>query len=164
MLKMSSDAEVIVLPTADIGGTDTATIDATYWGAAHDVRGWKSIYAKLRVGTWNAADDVDTLKLQQCTDATGSDAKDLTTSGSGATYDYNTAYPLDAVTNTAVLEADVADMDIAGGFYYVRLYAAETGNTGTDDVAGVIILYDARDQYAQREGAAAAGETVYIRA
>lgn len=159
-MRLSSDAKVILLPAADIGGTDTATVDATYWAPAHDVRGFHSIYAKLRVGTWNAADDLDTCKLQQCNTAAGGGAKDLTTSASGGNYD--TDSPVDAVTNTVVLEANTADMDLANGFYYVRLYAAETGNTGTDEVSGVIILYDARNKEEELEGAASAGVTVYV--
>ncbi len=158
---MSHDAKVIVLPEADIGGTNSAAIDAVYWAPAHDVSGFNSIYAKLWVGaTWNAADDVDTCKLQQCTSAAGAGAKDLTTSASGGNYD--TDYPVDAATNTVVLEAKVTDMDIENGFRYVRLYCAEGGNTGEDDVHGVLIIYNAEQKYAQREGAASAGVTVYV--
>jgi len=160
MLSMSHDAKVVLLPDADIGGTNTATVDATYWAPAYDVRPYQDIYAKIRLGTWNAADDLDTCKLQQCTAADGSDAKDLTTSGSG--YNYDTDYPVDAVTNTVVLEARAEDMDIAGGYYYVRLYAAETGNTGVDNVSGVIILYNAKEKGKEKEGAASSGVTVYV--
>ena len=160
MLHMSHDAKVILLPDADIGATNTAAIDATYWAPAHDVRGYNDIYAKIRLGTWNAADDLDTCKLQQCTAADGTGAKDLTTSGSGD--DYDTDSPVDAVTNTAVFDVRTSQMDIAGGFYYVRLYAAETGNSGTDNVSGVIILYNAREKGAEQEGAASAGVTVYV--
>jgi hypothetical protein len=160
MLHMSHDAKVILLPDADIGGTNTAAIDATYWAPAHDVRGYHDIYAKVRLGTWNASDDLDTCKLQQCTAADGTGAKDLTTSASGG--DYDTDYPVDAVTNTVVFDVRTSQMDIANGYYYVRLYAAEGGNTGTDNVSGVIILYNAREKQAEKEGAASAGVTVYV--
>jgi hypothetical protein len=160
MLHMSHDAKVILLPDADIGGTNTAAIDATYWAPAHDVRGYHDIYAKVRLGTWNASDDLDTCKLQQCTAADGTGAKDLTTSASGG--DYDTDYPVDAVTNTVVFDVRTSQMDIANGYYYVRLYAAEGGNTGTDNVSGVIILYNAREKGAEKEGAASAGVTVYV--
>ena len=162
MNTLVENAKVICLPNADIGGTNTATLDATYWGAAHDARLFHRIYVQLRVGTWNAGDDVDTCKLQQCTAADGTGAKDLTTSGSGTTYDYNTDYPLDAVTNTVTFDLPTDIMDFANGYYYVRLYAAETGDSGTDNVSGVIVLYGARDKYAERGAAAASGETVYI--
>ena len=160
MLHMSHDAKVILLPDADIGGTNTAAIDATYWAPAHDVRGYHDIYAKVRLGTWNAADDLDTCKLQQCTAADGTGAKDLTTSASGG--DYDTDYPVDAVTNTVVFDVRTSQMDIANGYYYVRLYAAEGGNTGTDNVSGVIILYNAREKQAEKEAAASSGVTVYV--
>jgi len=161
-MNLVENAKVILLPDADIGGTDTAAIDATYWAPAHDVRPFHRIYAQLRVGTWNATDDVDTCKLQQCTSAAGAGAKDLTTSGSGSAYDYDTDAPVDAVTNTVTFDLPTDLLDIANGFYYVRLYAAETGNTGTDNVSGAIVLYNARDKYEERGAAAAAGEIVYI--
>jgi hypothetical protein len=158
---LSHDAEVHVLPTADIGGTNTATIDATYWGAWHDVKGYSKIYGKLMIGaTWNAGDDVDTCKLQQATSSAGAGAKDLTTSGSG--YGYDSDYPVDAAGNTVVLEARAEDLDVAGGFHYVRLYAAETGDTGTDNVAGVLILYGAVHEEAEKEAAASSGAVVYV--
>lgn len=163
MLSMSHDAKVVILPQCDIGGTNTATQDATYWAPAHDARGYHDIYAKIWVGpTWNAADDLDTCKLQQCTAADGTGAKDLTTSGSGTTYDYDTDYPVDAATNTVVMEVRTSQMDMANGYYYVRAYAAETGNTGEDDIAGVLILYNAREKGAEKEGAASSGVTVYV--
>ena len=162
MLNLVENAKVILLPDADIGGTNTAAIDATYWAPAHDVRGFHRIYAQLRLGTWNAADDLDTVKLQQCTSAAGAGAKDLTTSGSGSAYDYDTDAPLDAVTNTITFDLPVELMDIDGGFYYVRLYAAEGGNTDTDNVSGVIALYNARDKYEERGAAAASGVTAYV--
>lgn len=162
MNTLVENAKVILLPDADIGGTDTATIDATYWAPAHDARPYHRIYACVRLGTWNAADDLDTVKLQQCTSAAGAGAKDLTTSGAGSTYDYDTTYVIDAVTNTVTFDVPTDLMDSANGFYYVRLYGAETGNTGTDNVSGVIILYGARDKCAERGAAAVAGETAYI--
>lgn len=160
MLKMSHDAKVVVLPTADIGGTNSAAVDATYWAVAHDARLYHDIYAKVMLSTWNAADDLDTCKLQQCTAADGTGAKDLTTSASGG--DYDTDAPIDAAANTVVMEVRTEQMDMANGYYYVRLYCAETGNTGTDNVSGVIILYNARDKYSEREAAAASGEVVYV--
>ncbi len=157
---LSHDAEVHVLPTADIGGTNTATQDATYWGAWHDVAGFSKIYAKVMLGTWNAADDLDTCKLQQATSSSGTSAKDLTTSASGG--DYDTDAPIDAAGNTVVLEARAEDLDVAGGFHYVRVYAAETGDTGTDNIAGVLILYGAVHEKAEKEAAASSGEVVYV--
>lgn len=163
MMKMSHDAKVVILPMVNVRNSNSATADATYWAVAHDASGYHDIYAKVRLGTtWNASDDLLTCKLQQCTSAAGAGAKDLTTSGSGATYNYDSDSPVDAVSNTVVLEARAADMDVANGFYFVRLYCATTSNTGEDDVEAVLILYNAREKQLQKEGAASAGVTVYV--
>lgn len=157
---MSHDARVELLPTVSIRATNSAAADAVYWAPAFDVRPYHDIYAKLKIGaTWDANDNVTTCKLQQCTAADGTGAKDLTTSS--ATGDYDTDTPIDATGNTVVLEARAEDMDMDNGFYYVRLYAASTDNTGQDDVLGVIVLYNARNKYAEREAAASAGAVVY---
>ncbi len=160
-MNLSECAKVAILPTADIGGTDTVAVDAANWGAWHDVADFERIYAKVRLGTWNAADDLDTCKLQQATSEAGAGAKDLTTSASGG--DYDTDNPVDASGNTVVLEANADELDVDGGYHYVRVYCAETGDTGTDEVAGVLILHGARHAFGEREGAAAAGATVYVR-
>lgn len=163
MLKMSHDAKVEILPEVSVRNSDSATADATYWAVAFDARGYHDIYAKVRIATaWNAADDLLTCKLQQCTAADGTGAKDLTTSGVGSTYDYDATYPIDAVTNSVVLEARTEQMDMANGYYYVRVYCATTSNTGTDEVGAVLVLYNARDKYAEREAAAVEGEIVYV--
>ena len=162
MMKVSADAKVIPLPMFSIRNTNSAA-EATVWAVAVDVTGYHEIYAKVVLGlTWNASDDLLTVKLQQCTSAAAAGAKDLTTVGSGATYGYDSDTPLDALTNSVVLEANTQDMDAEGGFKYLRVYAATTSNTGTDEVYGVLILYNARDKYAQREGAASAGVTMYV--
>ncbi len=160
MNRLSEEAKVVVLPTVDIGGTDTATMDATYWGGWQDIKGFDRIYAKVRLGTWNAADDLDTCKLQQATTSVGGSAKDLTTSS--ATGNYDTDTPIDAAGNTVVLEARAEDLDVDNAFRYVRVYCAETGNTGTDNIEGVLVLDRPNDAYAQREAAAVSGEVVYV--
>jgi hypothetical protein len=158
---LSEQARVIQLSTVDIGGTDTATMDPAGWGAWHDVADFERIYAKVRLGTWNAADDLDTCKLEQATSAAGAGAKDLTTSGAGLDYDTNN--PVDATGDTVVLEANADQLDVDNGYRFVRVLCAETGNTGQDDVEGVLILHSARQQFAEREGAAVAGSRVYVR-
>lgn len=162
MCRLSECAAVTPLPTVDIGGSNTADQDATYWAAWQDMRDYEQVYAKVRLGTWNAADDLDTCKLQQATSAAGADAKDLTTSASGG--DYDTDNPIDATGNTVVLEARKADLDVAGGFRYVRVYCAETGNTGTDNIDGVLIRHCANESYGQREAAASTGAVAYGKA
>lgn len=158
--RLSECAKVAILPAADIGGTNSAAVDATNWGAWHDMKDYEQVYAKVVLGTWNAADDLDTCKLQQANTAAGGTPKDLTTSASGG--DYDTDNPVDAAGNTVVLEARQADLDTENGYRWVRVYCAETGNSGTDNVDGVLILHCAKSQYAQREAAASTGAVVYV--
>jgi hypothetical protein len=151
--QMSHDVAVDFIETADIGGTNAATD----WVPMTD---FDRIYAKVILGTWNATDDLDECRLEQATDSSGSGAKDLTTDASAGNYD--TANPIDADGNTVVLEARASDMDAEGGFTHVRLYVAEGGNTGTDNVTGVLIRYHARYKRAQLEAAASTGAVVYV--
>lgn len=146
--------DIAVLETTDIGGTNAN------FGAV-DMRKSNRVFAYVELGTWNAADDLDTCKLQQ-DDGTGSAWKDLTTSS--ATGDYDTDAPLDADGNYAILEACDEDLDVANGFYLVRCYVAETGNTDVDNVTGFIFGHGAKSKMKQRNAAAVSGEKVYVRA
>lgn len=150
---LSHDAAVSLMETADIGGTNASTA----WVPMAE---FERIFAYVEIGTWNATDDLDTCKLEQATDASGTGAKDLTTSGAGLNYD--TGNPVDADGDFVILEARAEDLDVDGGFTHVRLYVAETGNTGTDNVTGFLIRYGARFKHAERNGAAATGSKVYV--
>lgn len=150
---MSHDVAVEFLETADIGGTNASTA----WVSMED---FDAVYAKVILGSWNATDDLDECRLEQATDASGTGAKDLTTDASGGNYD--TANPVDADGNTVVLEATAEDMDVANGFTHVRLYVAEGGNTGVDNITGVLIRYGAHTKRAQLEAAASTGAVVYV--
>lgn len=153
MFRMSEDAAVDILETADIGGTNATTP----WVSMAE---YKRIYAKVILGTWDAADDLDECRLEQATSDAGANAKDLTTDGAGANYD--TGSPIDADGNTVVLEAKAEDLDIENGFKFVRLYVAEGGNTGVDNVSGLLIRYGATFKKKRLEAAAVAGEVVYV--
>lgn len=150
---LSHDAAVSLLETSDIGGTNAST-------------GWVSmaeferIFAYVEIGTWNASDDLDECRLEQATDSSGTSAKDLTTDASGGNYD--TDNPVDADGNFVILEARAEDLDVAGGFTHVRLYVAEGGNTGVDNVTGFLLRYGARNKTAEKNGAAVTGEKVYV--
>lgn len=150
---MGDDVAVTFLETADIGGTNASTS----WVS---MAGFERVYAKVIIGTWDSSDDLDECRLEQATDASGTGAKDLTTDASGGNYD--TANPVDADGDTVVLQAKVSDMDVAGGFTHVRLYVAEAGNTGVDNITGVLVRYGAKDKYVQREAAAVTGSVVYV--
>lgn len=150
----SHDVAVSLLETADIGGTNAST-------------GWVSmenfhkVAAYVEIGTWNATDDLDECRLEQAQDSSGTGAKDLTTDAADGGYDTDT--PVDADGNFVILEARSEDLDANNGFNHVRLYVAEAGNTGVDNVTGFLIRYDARHKTAQLNGAAVTGEKVYVR-
>lgn len=150
---MSNDVAVTIIETTDIGGTNVASA----WLPMAD---FDRIYAKVEIGTWNGTDDLDECRFEQATDVNGTGAKDLTTDASGGNYD--TDAPVDADGNTVVLEAKAEDLDVSGGFNHVRLYLAEGGNTGVDNVTAVIVRHGARHKRKQLEGDASAGVTVYV--
>jgi len=150
---LSHDAAFTLVETADIGGTNAAS-------AWVPIENFHNVTAYVEIGTWNATDDLDECRLEQATDASGTGAKDLTTDASGGNYD--TANPVDAAGDFVVLEASVEDMDRAGGFTHVRLYLAEGGNTGVDNVTAVLIRHNAAYKHEQKNGAAVTGSKVYV--
>lgn len=158
---IASDRLIVRLPftEADIGGTNSAgSSDAVHW---FDMSLADEFLCLVELGTWNATDDLDTCKLEQATSSAGAGKKDLTTSGAGLNYD--TDNPVDADGDQVYLECKAEDLDVANGFRYVRVYLAETGNTGVDNVSAV---YVARRVGFQRDAlnvAAAAGSKVYVR-
>lgn len=143
--------DIAVLETTDIGGTNAQA-------GAVDMRKWHGVAAYVEVGTWNAADDLDECRLEQ---GDGSTWKDLTTDASAG--DYDTDAPVDADGNFVILEAADEDLDVENGFYLVRLYVAETDDTGVDNVTAFIFGYGAKVKEAEKNGAAVAGEKVYVR-
>lgn len=151
---LSHDAAVTLIETADIGGTNAASA----WVSMEE---FERIFAYVEIGTWNATDDLDECRLEQATDSNGTGAKDLTTDASGG--DYDTDAPVDADGNFVILEALAADLDVDNGFNHVRLYVAEGGNSGTDNVTGFLIRYGARNKKAQLNGTAVSGEKVYVK-
>lgn len=143
--------DIAVLETTDIGGTNAQA-------GSVDMRKWHHVFAYVEVGTWNAADDLDECRLEQ---GNGSSWKDLTTDASAGNYD--TDNPVDADGNWVILEATDEDLDVANGFYLVRLYVAEGGNTGVDNVTATIFGCGAKVKAKQKNGAASTGVNVYVR-
>jgi hypothetical protein len=154
MYLLSNDAAISLLETADIGGTNAATP----WVS---MAGFKRIFAYAEIGTWNATDDLDECRLEQAQDSSGTNAKDLTTDASAGNYD--TSNPVDADGDFVILEALAEDLDTENGFTFVRLYLAEGGNTGVDNVTAFLIRYCAEQKYKERNGAAVTGSKVYVR-
>ena len=125
----------------DIGGTDIHNGVATAnW---IDLSLYDSVMFVVSVGpTWNAADQLDDLHINQASDAIGTGTKTLAPN----------AKNIDQIAvNTAgelfTLECKAADCDTEGGFHFVRLECSEAGNTGTDQVTAFVILSEARFQY-----------------
>ena len=153
--RLSEHASIDLMDLADIGGTN-----------AQNNSGWLSMqsYARamayVEIGTWNAGDDLDECRFQQATDSSGTSAKDLTTDASGGNYD--TDNPVDADGDFVVLEVRGEDMDADNEFDHIRLYVAEGGNSGTDNVAGVVIRYGYAYPKKAVQGAASTGSQVYV--
>ena len=135
--QISSECEVDVFETQDIGGTDywTAGLGATAGWV--DMAYYDLFYAQVAVGaTWNAADQLDELHLEQATTAIGGGAKEVCNIDQVAA---NTAGEI------FVLELKSEDLDVDGGFHYVRAYCSEGGNTGTDNVSITYVRANCRN-------------------
>ena len=156
-----SEQMVVSFPftETDIGGTNSAgSDDEVHWV---DMRDYDTFMCVVELGTWNSSDDLDTCKLEQASDSSGTGKKDLTTSGSGSTYDYDTDSPVDADGDQVILECRAEDLDVDNDFRYVRVYLAETGNTGTDNVSAVYIRSNGRYVGYEETGASSASR-VYV--
>ena len=153
MMRLSECAAITLIETTDIGGTNVATgyVSMKNYGRA---------MAYVEIGTWNASDDLDECRIEQAQDSGGTGVKDLTTDASGGNYD--TDAPVDADGDFVIIEIRAEDLDVDNGFDHIRLYLAEGGNSGVDNVTAVLIRYDY--QYPQKElqGAASAGSQVYV--
>lgn len=138
----------------DIGGTNASS----NWV---DIADYDRIYAMVTLGTWNTSDKVTTFKLQQATSSSGTGVKDLTTSGTDTTSNYDSTYGAAAAGDTLIATARAEDLDATNGFHFVRVYIAATGNTGTDDVQGFLMLHNKAHKRAQVQGATAAATSTY---
>jgi hypothetical protein len=150
---LSSDVVQTIIETTDIGGTNTST-------AWLSMRDYDRIHALVEIGTWDSGDDLDECRFQQASDSSGTGAKDLTTDASGGNYD--TDNPVDADGNQVVLEARAEDLDVDNDFTHVRLYLAEAGNSGTDNVTAVVTRHAALFGKKALQGAASTGAQVYV--
>ena len=153
--RLSEHASIDLMDLADIGGTN-----AQNNGGWLSMKNYSRVMAYVEIGTWNSSDDLDEARLQQATDSSGTGAKDLTSDASGG--NYNTDSSIDADGDFVLIEARGEDLDVDGGFDFVRLYVAEGGNTGTDNVAGVLIRYGYAYPKKELQGAASTGSQVYV--
>lgn len=153
MQRLSESAKVVITsPSAiDVGGTTAATAWTRMGGEFHRALGF------VELGAWNAADTLDHFRIEAAEDDGGTSPEEVTTDGAGD--DYDTAAPLNADGEQGVIE--IRDLDLPEGKPYVRLVVGADGNTGVDEAVGVLVLYDAIDQYEHRHGAASAA-LVYV--
>ncbi len=153
MYRFSEDAIITLIETADVGGTTAATA----WVPMQDfVRA--ALYAEI--GTWNATDDLDHCRIEQAQDASGTGSKELTTDASGGNYD--TDNPVDADGDFVIIEIKTEELDTNNGFDHIRAVVGEDGNTGVDNVTGVLIRYGAAYKKKELQGAAVTGSKVYV--
>jgi hypothetical protein len=155
MKRLSEHASFDFLEQADIGATNAQNA-----GGYLSMKNYGRAMAKIELGTWNASDDLDECRLQQASDSSGTGVKDLTTDASGGNYD--TDAPIDADNDQVIIEVRSEDLDTGGGFEHIRLYVAEAGNTGPDNVFGVLIRYEYAHPQKELDATAAAGSVVYV--
>jgi hypothetical protein len=155
-MRLSEHATFDLLETSDIGGTN-----AQNSGGWLSMKNYSRVMAYVELGTWNSSDDLDECRLQQATDSSGTSAKDFTTDASGG--DYDTDAPIDADGDFVIIEARAEDLDVDNGFDYIRLYVAEGGNSGTDNVTGVVVRYGYAYPKKELQGAASSGSKVYVK-
>ena len=154
-MRLSEHASTDFLEQADIGGTNAQNA-----GSYLSMADYARCYARVELGTWNASDDLDECRLQQASDSSGTGVKDLTSDGSGSNYD--TDSPIDADGDFVVIEVRGEDFDIDSSFEHTRLYVAEAGNSGTDNVFGIVARYGYAYPQKEVQGAASAGSQVYV--
>jgi hypothetical protein len=155
-MRLSEHAASDFLEQADIGGTNAQNA-----GGYLSMTDYARAYARVELGTWNASDDLDECRFQQASDSSGTGVKDLTTDESGGNYDTDTDI-IDADGDFVVLEVRGEDLDIDSGFEHIRLYVAEGGNSGTDNVFGVVARYGYAYPQKELQGAASTGSKVYV--
>ena len=154
-MRLSEHASIDMMVEQDIGGTN-ASNDGSYLSMKNYARAL--FYVEL--GTWDSSDDLDECRIQQATDSSGTSVKDLTSDASGGNYD--TDNPIDADGDFVIIEIRGEDMDVDSGFDYIRGYVAEGGNTGVDNVMGVLIRYGYAYPKKELQGAASTGSQVYV--
>ena len=152
-VKGSEDMAFTPLEQADIGGTSATTSYVS-------MEGFNRAVAYVELGTFDSGDDLDTCKILQATDSSGTSSKDLTTSASGGNYD--TDSPIDADGDFVIIDIRGEDLDTDNGFTHIALTTAEGGNSGTDNVFGMLIRHDAKHKAKQKNGSASAGAQVYV--
>jgi len=127
---ISANNNVTLFETQDIGGTDFWTIGLGATAGWVLLEEYQTFCAFVTIGaTWDAADQLDGLYLEQATTAIGGGVKALTNAKN------LNQVAVNAAAETFSLECKGEDLDVDGGFCYVRCMISEAGNTGTDNVS-----------------------------
>jgi hypothetical protein len=124
--KISDLVGVAATIDPDVTAAGTVTSD---WVAMKD---FDQVLAVVLAGTLGSSATVDA-KIEQATDGSGTDAKDVT----GKAITQMTQAGTDQSDTQAVIGVSAADLDVANDFTHVRL--SITVGTATSDVGGVIV-------------------------
>lgn len=134
------------MPNANIKPSDRAPVlavidpdaytAATYTSGWVDMSLWGSLQAIVFAGTLGSGATLDA-KLEQATSAAGAGAKDIT----GKAITQLTQAGTDS-DKQAVINCQSEDLDVEGGFRYVRL--SMTVGNATSDAGGVVLGMDPR--------------------
>lgn len=134
------------MPNANVKPSDRAPVlavidpdaytAATYTSGWVDMSLWESLQAIVFAGTLGSSATLDA-KLEQATSAAGAGAKDIT----GKAITQLTQAGTDS-DKQAVINCQSEDLDVEGGFRYVRL--SMTVGTATSDAGGVVLGMDPR--------------------
>lgn len=136
-----------------------AAIDPDVTTAGTVTSGWVSmadfgvVMAIVMAGTLGTNATIDA-KIEQATSAAGAGAKDIT----GKAITQITEAGTDQSDTQAIIEVAGEDLDVDGGFAFVRL--SITVGTATSDVGGLVMGMDARYKPASDYDSAAVGEIV----
>ena len=150
--QLSSDCVISMINTTDIGGTSVSL--ATWL----DMSGFESCFVYVEVGTWDSGDDLDECRIEAASNNSGSNNVEVTTDASGGNYD--TDAPVDADGDWVILE--IRNEDLPVGKPFVNFVLGEGGNTGVVNINAFMVLYNAKEKYAQRNATAVAGQKVYV--
>ncbi len=150
--QLSHDSKISMINTTDIGGTSVSL--ATWM----DMSGFESCFVYVEVGTWDAADDLDTCRIEAASDSSGTGNEEVTTDS--ATGNYDTDTPVDADGDFVILE--IRNEDLPVGKPFVNFVLGEADNTGVVNINGFMVLYNAKEKFAEKNGAAVSGEKVYV--
>lgn len=143
----SDRAAIVAVMDPDV--TAAGTVE-TGWVSAADFERFMAI---IMAGTLGSGASLDA-KIEQATDDTGTDAKDVT----GKAITQMTQAGTNQSDTQAIINLNVDELDIANAFTHIRLSVTVAG--ATSDAAALLLGFDARELPASVSDAASVGEIV----